>query len=208
MVLCHFSQVGAMVAYNGDDTFHQLITLNQRSIRMNISHVPSVIFHTRVRNSDLAGENPYEWKDLNSEAIFRGRKIVLVALPGAFTPACSNTHLPEFEAAYEQFMDLGVDEVVCVSVNDAFVMFQWAKALGVSRIRMLPDGNGHFSEKMGMLVRRDAQGMGPRSWRYSAYIEDGEIMKMFAEPNLQDNPKGVPVSVSNAQTMLDFLTQQ
>lgn len=175
---------------------------------MTLHQIPSMTFHTRVRNNAIKGDNPYEWKDISSEEVFQGRNIVLVALPGAFTPACSNTHLPEFEEAYDQFMALGVDEIFCLSVNDAFVMFQWAKALGITRAKMLPDGNGHFSEKMGMLVRRDSQGMGMRSWRYSAYIENGEIIKMFIEPDMQDNPKGAPVNVSNAQTMLDFLTER
>ncbi len=175
---------------------------------MEFKEVPSVTFHTRVRNDELEGPNPFEWKDVRSEEIFTGRNIVLIAVPGAFTPACSNSHLPGFEENYDAFTDLGVDEILCLSVNDAFVMAQWAKALGVSRVRMLPDGNAAFSKGMGMLVRRESHGMGYRSWRYAAYIEDRQIIKLFAEPGLRDNPEGVPVEVSSAQSVLRFLTSR
>lgn len=167
--------------------------------------VPQVTFHTRVRNPALEGPNPFEWKDVTTDDIFRGRRIVLFAVPGAFTPACSESHLPGYEAAYDDFRALGVDEVICLSVNDAFILFQWAKAQGIEKVRMLPDGNGEFSRLMGMLVDRSAQGMGLRSWRYSMLVEDGRIVKLFAEPGLRDNPPGVPVQVSDAGTMLAFL---
>ena len=167
--------------------------------------VPQVTFHTRVRNPALEGPNPFEWKDVTTDDIFKGRRIVLFAVPGAFTPACSESHLPGYEAAHDDFRALGVDEVICLSVNDAFILFQWAKAQGIEKIRMLPDGNGEFSRLMGMLVDRSAQGMGLRSWRYSMLVEDGRIVKLFAEPGLRDNPPGVPVQVSDAGTMLAFL---
>jgi peroxiredoxin len=167
--------------------------------------VPQVTFHTRVRNPALEGPNPFEWKDVTTDDIFRGRRIVLFAVPGAFTPACSESHLPGYEAACDDFRALGVDEVICLSVNDAFILFQWAKAQGIEKVRMLPDGNGEFSRLMGMLVDRSAQGMGLRSWRYSMLVEDGRIVKLFAEPGLRDNPPGVPVQVSDAGTMLAFL---
>jgi thioredoxin-dependent peroxiredoxin len=98
-----------------------------------------------------------------------------------------------------------VDSVVCVAVNDAFVMFQWAKSQNIQHVFMLPDGNGEFTRKMGMLVDRSAQGMGMRSWRYSMLVENGDITKLFAEPGLRDNPPGVPMAVSSAETMLDYL---
>jgi len=167
--------------------------------------VPQVTFHTRVRNPALEGPNPFEWKDVTTDDIFRGRRIVLFAVPGAFTPACSESHLPGYEAACDDFRALGVDEVICLSVNDAFILFQWAKAQGIEKVRMLPDGNGEFSRLMGMLVDRSAQGMGLRSWRYSMLVEDGRIVKLFAEPGLRDNPPGVPVQVSDAGTLLAFL---
>jgi peroxiredoxin len=166
---------------------------------------PDATFHTRVRNDALGGPNPFEWKAVTSSDLFKGRRVVLFALPGAFTPACSDSHLPGYEAAMDDFAALGVDEVICLAVNDAFVMFQWAQAKGVSRVRMLPDGNAEFTRKMGMLVDRSAQGMGMRSWRYSMLVEDGQITALFSEPGIRDNPPGVPVQVSDAGTMLAHL---
>ncbi|MCF8486415.1 MAG: peroxiredoxin [Rhodobacteraceae bacterium] len=167
--------------------------------------VPEATFHTRVRNEALGGPNPYEWKDVTATELFKGRRVVLFALPGAFTPACSDSHLPGYEAAMDQFRALGVDEVICLAVNDAFVMFQWAQSKAITQVRMLPDGNGEFTRKMGMLVDRSAQGMGMRSWRYSMLVEDGQITALFSEPGIRDNPPGVPVQVSDAGTMLAHL---
>ena len=167
--------------------------------------VPQVVFHTRVRNEALGGENPFEWKDVTTDDLFRGKRVVLFGVPGAFTPACSDSHLPGYERAYEEFRALGVDAVICVSVNDAFVMFQWAKSRNIQSVFMLPDGNADFTRRMGLLVERRAQGMGLRSWRYSMLVDDGEIKKMFIEPDVRDNPPGVGVSVSDAGTMLTYL---
>lgn len=172
---------------------------------MTPTRVPDTTFHTRVRNPDLPGDNPFEWRDLSTAEVFGGRNVVLFAVPGAFTPACSETHLPGFEARHEAFRALGIDEVICLSVNDAFVMFQWARAANVSKVFMLPDGNGDFTRLMGMLVQRGAQGMGLRSWRYSMHVEDGAIRRMFVEPGLRDHPPGVGVQVSDAETMLGYL---
>src|SRR6056297_2408637 len=113
--------------------------------------VPDVEFPTRVRNAALGGQNPYEWKTITTDDLFAGKRIVLFGLPGAFTPACSESHLPGFESHYESFRDLGIDDVICLSVNDAFVMHQWALSRGVEKVRMLPDGNAEFTRKMGML---------------------------------------------------------
>ncbi len=167
--------------------------------------VPDATFHTRVRNPALSGSNPFEWKALTTAEIFGGKRIVLFALPGAFTPACSESHLPGFEDNHDRFRDLGIDQVICLAVNDAFVMYQWAVSRNVSKVFMLPDGNGEFTRKMGMLVDRSSQGMGMRSWRYSMLVEDGKIEKLFAEPGFQDNPAGVPLKVSGADTMLAYL---
>lgn len=172
---------------------------------MTLTEMPHATFHTRVRNDALGGENPFEWKDLTTHDVFSCRKIVLLAVPGAFTPACSNSHLPSYERDFDAYQALGVDAVYCASVNDAFVMFQWARSLGIEKVRMLPDGNGTFAKAMGMLVRRDRQGMGYRSWRYSLYAEDGRIVRLFSEPGLSDNPSGVPVDQSGSDRMLRFL---
>jgi thioredoxin-dependent peroxiredoxin len=175
---------------------------------MTPSSVPDVTFHTRVRNDALGGPNPFEWKDVASNDIFRGKRVVLFALPGAFTPACSESHLPGYERHYDEFMALGVDQVVCLAVNDAFVMHQWAKSRNIEKVFMLPDGNGDFTRLMGMLVDRRQQGMGMRSWRYSMLADDGIIRKMFVEPNVRDNPAGVGVETSSADTMLAWLRNQ
>jgi len=172
---------------------------------MTPSQVPPAVFHTRVRNPNAEGSNPFEWKDLTTEDIFAGKKIVLFALPGAFTPACSESHLPGYERLHDSLVEQGIDRVICLSVNDAFVMFQWAKSQNIEKVFMLPDGNGEFTRKMGMLVERSAQGLGMRSWRYSMFADDGVIKQLFVEPGFQDNPSGVPVNVSGAETMLDYL---
>ena len=169
------------------------------------STIPLTTFHTRVRDETVDGPNPFRWQDLRSTDIFSGRNIVLFALPGAFTPACSDSHLPGYEQSYEEFRSLGVDEVICLSVNDAFVMFQWAKTQGIENVRMLPDGNGDFTKAMDMLVSRSNQGLGPRSWRYSMYVEDCQIRKVFSETGIRNNPPGVPMEVSGAKTMLQYL---
>lgn len=167
--------------------------------------IPETTFKTRVRNDALEGPNPFEWKDLNTEDIFKGKKVVLFALPGAFTPTCSSTHLPGFEQHYQEFKKLGVDEVICLSVNDAFVMFQWGKHQGAENVFLLPDGSGDFTRKMGMLVKKDNLGFGARSWRYSMLVEDGEIIKKFVEPGFADNAGEDPFEVSDADTMLNYL---
>ncbi|WP_167647130.1 peroxiredoxin [Mameliella alba] len=172
---------------------------------MTPQRVPETVFHTRQRNEALGGDNPYEWKDVTSAELFDRQRVVLFALPGAFTPACSETHLPGYERHYDAFRARGIDRVICLSVNDAFVMHQWARAQGIEKVMMLPDGNGDFTRLMGMLVDRSAQGMGLRSWRYAMLVEDGEITALFAEPGVKDNPPGVPVKVSGAETMLAHL---
>ena len=172
---------------------------------MSPATVPDVTFHTRVRNEALGGPNPFEWKDVTSAEIFGGRRVVLFAVPGAFTPACSDSHLPGYERHHDAFMALGIDTVACLSVNDAFVMYQWSLSRDVKKVVMLPDGNGDFTRRMGMLVQRTGQGMGLRSWRYSMLVEDGAIRTMFVEPGLRDHPPGVPLQVSDAETMLEHL---
>lgn len=169
------------------------------------NRVPNVVFKTRVRNEALGGPNPFEWKDLSSDEIFKGKNVVLFSLPGAFTPTCSTSHLPRYEELYEEFKAQGVDAVVCLSVNDAFVMFQWGKSQNAENVFLLPDGNAEFTRKMGMLVDKCNLGFGQRSWRYSMYVEDGEIKKLFSEPGYEDNCPTDPFEVSDADTMLGYL---
>lgn len=167
-----------------------------------IRKVPQVTFKTRVRDESIDHENPFRWEDKSSDDIFGGKSVVVVALPGAFTPTCSSTHLPGYEAKYEQLKAKGVDEVYCLSVNDAFSMFQWAKQLGVKKVKMLPDGNGDFTRLMGMLVKKENLGFGVRSWRYSMHVVDGEIRLQFVEPGIMDNCPEDPFTVSDADTMI------
>lgn len=169
------------------------------------NRVPNVVFKTRVRNEALGGPNPFEWRDLTTDDVFKGKNVVLFSLPGAFTPTCSTSHLPRYEELYEEFKAQGVDAVVCLSVNDAFVMFQWGKSQNAKNVFLLPDGNGEFTRKMGMLVDKNNLGFGQRSWRYSMYVEDGEIKKLFAEPGYEDNCPSDPFEVSDADTMLNYL---
>ena len=170
-----------------------------------IDKVPDVVFKTRVRDESVEGPNPFRWQDRTTEEIFGGKKIVLFALPGAFTPTCSSTHLPKYEELYDEIKAAGVDEVICLSVNDAFVMFQWGKAQGAEKVFLLPDGNGEFTRKMGMLVEKSNLGFGMRSWRYSMVVDDGKIEKMFIEPDFGDNCPTDPFEVSDADTMLAYL---
>lgn len=168
-------------------------------------HVPEVVFKTRVRDASVGGDNPFVWKDVTSSDIFGNRRIVVLALPGAFTPTCSSTHLPGFEAKYEELKRLGVDEVYCVSVNDAFSMYQWAKQLQIKHVKMLPDGNGHFTKGMDMLVNKENLGFGYRSWRYAMLVENGEIKQLFEEDGKQDNCADDPFLCSDVDTMLNYL---
>lgn len=170
--------------------------------------VPLVTFKTRVRDESIGGDNPYRWQDVTSDEYFKGKKVVLFGLPGAFTPTCDSTHLPGYEKLYEEFKKLGVDEVYCLSVNDAFIMNRWGKSLGVGKVKLIPDGSGLFTKGLGMLVKKDDRGFGERSWRYSAYIEDGVIRKAFIEPGFSDNCAEDPLEVSDAETMLKYLRSE
>ena len=158
-----------------------------------------------VNRDSVAGPNPFRWQNLTSDDIFKGRKVVLFALPGALTPTCSSNHLPRYEELNDEFRAHGVDEIICLSVNDAFVMFQWGKQVGARNVFLLPDGNGEFSRKMGMLVDKSNLGFGLRSWRYSMLVNDGQIEKVFLEPDYGDNCPLDPFEVSDADTMLAFL---
>ena len=141
--------------------------------------IPDVVFKTRVRDESLGGDNPFRWQDVSSNDIFKNKNIVLFALPGAFTPTCSSTHLPGYEEKYDELKSLGIDEVYCLSVNDPFTMFHWSKNLNISKVKMLPDGNADFTRLMGMLVKKENVGFGNRSWRYSMHVSNGEIQNLF-----------------------------
>ncbi len=167
--------------------------------------VPSVIFKTRVPDDTATAAGQFRWQDVSSDELFKGKKVVLFALPGAFTPTCSSFQLPGYEAQYDEFKKLGIDDVYCLSVNDAFVMNNWRDAQKASRVRLIPDGSGDFTRALGMLVKKNNLGFGDRSWRYSVYVEDGLIVKAFVEPGFQDDCPSDPFEVSDAQTMLAYL---
>ena len=169
--------------------------------------VPDVVFKARVRDESVGGDNPFRWQDRTSQEIFGGKRTIVFSLPGAFTPTCSTSHLPRYEELYDEFTALGVDQIVCLSVNDAFVMYQWGKNMGASRVMLLPDGNGEFTRKMGMLVDKSNLGFGMRSWRYSMFVNDGMIEKMFVEPEYADNCPTDPFEVSDADTMMAYLKE-
>jgi len=169
------------------------------------NQVPDVTFKTRVRDESIAGENPFRWQDVTSGEIFNGRKVIVIALPGAFTPTCSSTHLPGYEKKYEEIISHGIDDIYCLSVNDAFSMYQWSKNLKIEKIKMLPDGNGDFTRLMGMLVKKENLGFGYRSWRYSMLVENGEIKKLFSEPGQVDNCPDDPFECSDVDTMMAYL---
>ena len=157
--------------------------------------VPQVTFRTR---------QGHEWVDVSSEEIFKGKTVVVFALPGAFTPTCSSTHVPRYNQLTPVFKRHGVDEVVCISVNDAFVMNEWQLEQKADRITFLPDGNGDFTRGMNMLVSKEDLGFGNRSWRYSMLVKDGVIEKMFIEPDVP----GDPFEVSDADTMLGYIAPE
>ncbi|HIP81725.1 MAG TPA: glutathione peroxidase [Leucothrix mucor] len=154
--------------------------------------IPNVTFHTRQNN---------EWVDVTTDELFNGKTVIVFSLPGAFTPTCSSAHVPRYNQLLTTFKANGVDEIICMSVNDTFVMNEWQADQGANDITFMPDGNGEFSEGMGMLVDKDDLGFGKRSWRYSMLVKDGVVDKMFIEADVE----GDPFDVSDADTMLNYI---
>ncbi len=165
--------------------------------------LPAVTFKTRVRDESIEGQNPYRWEDKTTDDYFRGKRVVLFALPGAFTPTCSTFQLPDFEKMYEEFRGKGIDEIYCLSVNDAFVMNAWGKQQGLHNVKLIPDGSGEFTRKMGMLVCKDNLGFGQRSWRYAAIIDDGVVTMWAEEPGFEDNCESDPYGESSPANVFD-----
>lgn len=148
--------------------------------------VPNVTLKTRVRDETVEGPNPFRWQDVETRDLFKGKRIVLFSLPGAFTPTCSSQQCPGYEASYDEMLSLGADEVYCMSVNDAFVMYQWGQNMGLKKVKLLPDGNGDFTRRIGMLIDKRHVGFGQRSWRYAAVIDNGKVAAWFEEPGIND----------------------
>ena len=169
--------------------------------------VPSVTFKTRVRDDSIGGDNPYRWEDVTTWELFAGKRVVLFSLPGAFTPTCSTYQLPGFEEKFAEFKSLGIKDIYCVSVNDAFVMNAWAKAQKVKKVKVIPDGSGMFTRKMGMLVHKDNLGFGERSWRYACVVNNGKIEKWFIEPGAEDNCPVDPYGETAPENILNWLKE-
>ena len=141
-----------------------------------IKKIPNVNFNVRVRDESISGDNPFKWEIKSTKDLFKDKKVILFSLPGAFTPTCSTFQLPDFDKLYNDFKILGIDEIYCISVNDSFVMNAWAKHHKIDKVKVIPDGNGEFTRKMGMLVEKNNLGFGYRSWRYAALLM---IVKYF-----------------------------
>ena len=167
-----------------------------------IGGAPVVVFKTRVRDESIGGDNPYKWEDVSTKDLFDGKRVLVFSLPGAFTPTCSTYQLPDYEKMYEEFKELGIDEIYCVSVNDSFVMNAWGKQQGIEKVKMIPDGSGEFTRQMGMLVKKDNLGFGYRSWRYAAVFNDRKVEMCFPEPGKEDNHPEDPYVFSSPQNML------
>ena len=166
--------------------------------------IPEVLFHTRV-HSMVDGK--YHWKDVGTWDIFAGRKILLFSLPGAFTPTCSTYQLPDFEKMAPEFYAKGIDAIYCISVNDTFVMNAWAMANNLKEVKVIPDGSGIFTHKMGMLVSKDNLGFGQRSWRYAALVKNKEILHSWVEPGMKPNAEDDPYGETSPQKILGDLNE-
>lgn len=169
--------------------------------------LPDVTFQTRVYDDTISGSNPYRWQPMTTDDYFQNRRVLLFALPGAFTPTCSTYQVPGYEAAADELKRHGLDDIYCLSVNDSFVMNQWAQSLELENVKVIPDGSGEFTQRVGMLVRKDNLGFGARSWRYAAVIKDGIIEAWFEEPGRSDDCPSDPYGATAPETVLDWLRQ-
>jgi len=167
--------------------------------------LPDVVFHTRVRDESIGGDNPFRWQDVTTADYFAGKRVVLFSLPGAFTPTCSTYQLPGYENGATDFKAQGIDEIYCMAVNDSFVMNKWAQSQNLENVKVIPDGAGVFTRMMGMLVDKSNIGFGPRSWRYAAVINDGVVEAWFEEPGREDNHGEDPYGESSPETVLAWL---
>ena len=168
--------------------------------------VPSITFHTRIRDESIEGKNPYRWQDVTTDHYFKDKRVLMFSLPGAFTPTCSTFQLPDFDAMYHRFRTKGIEEIYCISVNDAFVMNQWFKSQKVKNVKPIADGSGHFTRRMDMLVDKDNLGFGHRSWRYAAVVDDRVVEHWWEEPGKEDNCKDDPYMVTSPQKIYRALS--
>lgn len=170
--------------------------------------IPNVVFKVRVPSFEATQQGTCAveiWEDVKSRDLFKRKRAILFALPGAFTPTCSTKQLPGYDRMFDTFKGYGIKEVYCLSVNDSFVMNAWAKEQGVKNVKMIPDGTGAFTKKMKMAVKKDNLGFGVRSWRYAAVIRNSVIEKMFVEPGFADNFESDPYGESSPDNVLAWL---
>ena len=173
------------------------------------SIVPAVVFKTRVRDESVGGPNPFRWQDVNSYEYFGGKRVIVFSLPGAFTPTCSTMQLPGFETMYDEFKQKhGIDEIYCISVNDAFTMNAWAKAQDIKNVKVIPDGNNDFTSKMRMSVDKSNLGFGDRSWRYAMIVNNGVVEAWFEEPGYTNNCETDPYGETSPENIMNWLDSQ
>jgi peroxiredoxin len=164
-----------------------------KDIQMQVPHV-----NFRVRELG-------EWVDTNTDTYFKGKRVIVFSLPGAFTPTCSNQQLPGYEKQADVFKDHNIDEIYCVSVNDSFVMNAWATDQKLENVKVIPDGNGQFTQEMGMLCQKRDKCFGQRSWRYAMIVNDGVVEQMFVEPGKKDDSTEDPYGESSPENVLKYL---
>ena len=148
-------------------------------------------------------QTPFE--PIDTTVYFGGRKVILFGLPGAFTPTCSTKQLPGYEAMFEMFQSKGIDEIICTSVNDAFVMSHWFKDQDCKKVTWVADGSGLLADELDMLCKKDNLGFGVRSWRYAAVINNGIVEQMFAEEGKCDNHTEDPYDISSPENVYEKL---
>jgi len=165
-----------------------------------MDRIPNVTFKCRVKT-----DGEWGWKDITTDELFKNKNVILFSLPGAFTPTCSTYQLPGFEKMYDDFKELGVHDIYCMSVNDSFVMNAWGKVHEINKVKMIPDGSGEFTRQMGMLVKKDNLGFGYRSWRYAIMVNNGFIKQIWEESGKMDNCPDDPYEMSNPENILEDL---
>ena len=172
--------------------------------------IPNVVFKTRegdTSETESACSIGGKWVDKSTDDFFKGKRVVLFSLPGAFTPTCSSQQLPGFVKNYDAIKNLGIDEIYCCSVNDSYVMNEWAKKMAISNIKLIPDGSGLFTKYMGMLIAKDQNGFGQRSWRYMAIINNGVIEKWWQEPGINNTgTDDDPYEQTTPENWLEYLS--
>lgn len=193
-----------MSVYDDDESWDQKYHARVSKKRIG-SIVPAVVFKTRVRDESVGGSNPYRWQDVTSYELFGNKRVVVFSLPGAFTPTCSTMQLPGFEKSFADFVELDINAIYCISVNDSFAMNCWAKQQNLEHVKVIPDGNGEFTNKMNMLVSKENLGFGDRSWRYAMVVDNGKIEMWFEEPGFKNNAEDDPYGETSPENILSHL---